>query len=82
VTVEREADKEAVMVYAIEAAIRPTVKGGTDRGRSAAAEVLKGLDRETVAQRIRQLWQDSGTMRDDIEWMGKHLSIAPGDYQK
>jgi hypothetical protein len=79
----READKEAVLVYAIEAAILHAGKGGTERGRSAAADVLKGLDRDAVAQRLRQLRQDCpGFMRDEIEWVGKYLSISLGDYQK
>jgi hypothetical protein len=75
----READKEAIMVYALNVAGWHAGKGGTDRGRKAAADVLKGLDRETVTQRLRQLRQGMGS---EIEWVANYLGISLEDHRK
>jgi hypothetical protein len=79
----QDADKEAVMVYALGVAAEHSGKGGTERGRKAAAEVLSGLDRGTVVQRIRHLGQDCPDyMRDQVQWVAKHLGISLEDRQK
>jgi hypothetical protein len=74
----QEADKDAVTVYTLMVAGWHAGKGGTDRGRKAAADVLKGLDRETVAQRLRQLRQGMGA---EIEWVANYLGISLEDHQ-
>ena len=79
----READKEAVLVYAVIEAVQSKGKGGTERGRRAAAAVLKGLDRDAVAQRLRQLEEDCPrSYADEIEWVSHYLSHPFGNDQK
>ena len=76
----QDPDKEAVLVYALDVAGWHAGKGGTERGRNAAAEVLKGLDRDTVVQRIRRLRHDcSESMCREVEWMANHLGISLED---
>jgi hypothetical protein len=73
----KEPDREAVLVYSIGIAGWNSGKGGNDRGREAAVEVLKTLDRDTVARRLRQLRQDcSDYMRDEIEWAAARLGVS------
>ena len=79
----QEPDKEAVMVYALKVACWHAGKGGTERGRKAAADILKGLNRDTVAQRIRHLRQDCPEpMRSQVEWVAHYLGISLEDRQK
>jgi hypothetical protein len=74
---ERYPDKEVVLVYAIKIACWHAGKGGTERGRKAAAEVLRGLDPEHVIDRLRHLHRDcQDYMRPEIEWVAKYLSLS------
>ena len=51
-------------------------KGGTDRGRQGAAEALRGLRREDVLGRLRQLHRDcEDYMRPEIEWVAKYMNL-------
>jgi hypothetical protein len=79
----QEPDKEAVLVYALKVAAWHAGKGGTERGRKAAADVLRGLDRVTVTQRIRHLSQDCPDyMRREVDWVAQALGISLQDGQK
>jgi hypothetical protein len=69
----QEPDKEAVMVYTLKVAGWHSGKGGTERGRKAAADILKRLDHDTVVQRIRNLRQ---------EWVASYLGISLEGPQK
>ena len=73
----KESDKEAVLVYMIEIAGSQSGKGATDRGGKVAIDVLRGLDREAVVQRIRQLQKDSRNRmyRGEIEKVAKSLGV-------
>ncbi len=53
-----DSDKEAVLVYCIYVACSFPGKGGTDRGRKGAIDILRNLDREVVVQRIQQFLKD------------------------
>lgn len=79
----QEPDKETVLVYALKVAAWHAGKGATERGRKAAADVLRGLDRVTVAQRIRHLRQDCPDyMRSEVDWVAQALGISLQDGQK
>lgn len=72
-------DSEAVLVYAIGVAGWHAGKGGTDRGRQAAVEILRGLRREDVVSRLRQLHQDcENYMQPELEWVAMQLTIELG----
>ena len=76
----QNSDKEAVLVYTLGVACWHAGKGGTDRGRQAAVEILLGLRREDVVGRLRQLHRDGENyMRHEIEWVMKHLSADIGN---
>ncbi len=71
-----ETDKDAVLVYAVKVAGWHAGKGGSDRGREAAGDVLKSLDREVVVKRIRQLHEDGDELsRSEIEWVAEYLHV-------
>ena len=77
----QEPDKEAILVYAISLASSNPNKGGNNRGRQAAGEILKALDRDAVSQRIRQLQQaeqDSPQFLQfgEINWVAEYVGIA------
>ena len=75
-TLLEEKDKEAVMVYALHVACWHAGKGGTMRGREAAASVLKSLPEEVVSQRVVQLHQASPSyVQPEIEWLMGYLKI-------
>ena len=77
----KEPDKEAVLVYALKIAGWNSGKGGNERGRRAAADVLKGLDRGSVIQRLRQLRQEAGPKgmgalrQSEYDWIAQYLGI-------
>jgi len=74
-SLSKEPDKEALLVYML---IEATMsgKGVTERGREAAIDVLKSLDRETVVQRVQQFRRDSREFgRDHIETAAKWLAV-------
>ena len=69
-------DRDAVLIYMLPVACWNSGKGGTLRGRNAAIEVMKGLDAQVVASRIRQLHADSqGNAHEEIAWAAKRLEI-------
>jgi len=78
----KEPDKEALLVHALEIAGWNAGKGGSQRGREAAADVLKSLDRETVIQRLRQLRQDAAPkgmgdlLQSEYDWIAQRLGIS------
>ena len=73
-------DKEAVLVFALGVAGWHAGKGGTERGRLAAIEVLRQLPRDDVANRVRQLHRDcEGYMRPEIEWVAQRLNVELGN---
>jgi len=74
-------DKEAVLVCTLEIAGWNAGKSATDRGRKAAADVLKSLDPNTVIQRINQLRQDANAstkdlLREECDWIFHYLGIS------
>jgi hypothetical protein len=69
-------DKEALLVYTLYVACWHAGKGGTDRGRLAAVEILRSHPREDVANRLSQLHRDcEGYMRPEIKWVAKRLNL-------
>lgn len=72
-----ESDKETVLVYAIKVAAWHGGKGGTERGRAAAADILRSLDRKVVVERLRRLRQDCPDyMQPEVEWVAHYLGIS------
>lgn len=72
-------DREAVLVYVLGVAAWHAGKGGTDRGRLAAVEILQQLPHGDVASRLRQLHRDcEGYMRPEIEWVTGRLGVQLG----
>jgi hypothetical protein len=75
-----EMDKEAVLVYALQVACWHAGKGGSHRGREAAASVLKSLSEDVVSRRLVQLHKDSpGFTTPEIEWVMQYLKIPIPD---
>jgi len=77
----QEMDKEAIMIYAISLAVSPSGKGGNERGRKAAGDILKNLDHDAVSQRIRQLQQaeqDSPQYLQfgEVKWIANYVGIS------
>jgi len=69
-------DKNAVLVYGIKAAATLPFKGGTDRGRKAAGDVLQTMRRSAVADRLTELYRDSSEdQRDGIKWAADYLEV-------
>jgi len=70
-------DKEAVLVYGLYESIQWPSKGGSDRGRKAAVEVLQGLNRATVTQKLRQFHQafDDENEKRELNWLANQLGI-------
>jgi hypothetical protein len=80
----KEPDKEAVLVYTIGVAAWNSGKGGTYRGRAAAADVLKELDRDAVVQRVRQLHRDAPRLakevyQSELEWIAHYIGFSLGN---
>jgi hypothetical protein len=74
--IQSETDKETVLVYTLRVAGWHAGKGGTERGRKAAANILKDLPREMVSRRVLQLQQDCPDyMKSEIEWVIRFLNI-------
>jgi hypothetical protein len=77
----KEPDKEALLVYALDIAGWNSGKGGSQRGREAAADVLKSLDHNKVTQRLRQLRQDASPkgweelFQPECDWIAQYLGI-------
>lgn len=73
----QESDKEAVLVYALLTGMDSPGKGGNNRGRFAAVDVLKALDRNIVEVRLRQLRQTFDSyLESRCEWLAQHLGIS------
>jgi hypothetical protein len=72
-----EPDKEVVLVYAIRVATWHSGKGGTEVGRKAAADILKSLDNNVVAQRLSNLRLDCPDyMQPEVGWVAHYLGIS------
>ena len=72
----KEPDKEAALVYLVNAAGWHAGKGSTYRGRKAAAEVLRKMDQGMVDSRVRQLYSDSDEpQRSEIKWLAMYLKV-------
>ena len=64
-------------MYAIKVAAWHSDKGGTEIGRTAAADILRSLDRKVVVQRLRHLGQDCPDhLRPEVEWVARYLGIS------
>ena len=71
-----QADDEAVLVYAVNVAGGYAGKGGSDRGRKAAADVLKSLNKDSVNRRVRQLYADASEyLKPEILWLAQYLNV-------
>jgi hypothetical protein len=75
-----EPDKEMVLVYALYAAGWHPGKGGTERGRKAAADILKTLPQDRVRSRLKNLRDhfDKEVNRPEIEWVNHYLYPKSG----
>jgi hypothetical protein len=72
----RQPDKEAVLVYAIKVAGWHAGKGGTNRGRKAAVDLLRVLNSQDVARRLRQLFRDCDQyICSNIEWLAEQVGV-------
>ena len=71
-----QADMELTLVYALEIA-NTYSKGGSDRGRLSAIDVLKKLDRNLVYSRLKSFdfsFATSSNSQDDIVWVLKEMN--------
>lgn len=74
-----EPDKEMVLVYALYAAGWHAGKGGTERGRKAAADILKTLNQDRLRSRLRNLRDNFDEVnRSEIEWVIHYLKPKSG----
>ncbi|MGD0093278.1 MAG: hypothetical protein ABSE73_25465 [Planctomycetota bacterium] len=74
---KKQEDKDALLVYALKVACWHSGKGGTDRGRLAAIEVLRSLDVDRVKKQIaifRKFFRYR-MHREEMEWIAKQLAI-------
>lgn len=75
----QNSDREAVLVYTLKVAGWPAGKGGSERGRLAAVEVLRSLPREEVLNRLVQLYRDSSDLvRREVLWVADEMKIDVG----
>jgi hypothetical protein len=63
-----EPDREAVLVYAVTVAGWHSGKGGNERGRAAAAQVINAIDRKMVLSTLRKL-----EGKDEVDWLIRFL---------
>ncbi len=71
-----EKDRDAVLVYAMTVAATAEPKAGSKRGRRAAAEFLRVIDRKKVASRLHRLMKNGNAFdREAVEWLMGYLGV-------
>ena len=72
-------DKEMVLVYVLETACRHAGKGGTDRGRIEAIDILKALNQNMVCTRLKSFNFhpiNKNLYKQELDWVADKLGLS------